>query len=75
MYYHANITFRILVKIIQGYGAGPPELGIFPGTGAQIKNQKEQELSLKFRTGARSIAIWAVAPVPDPFLDTNGFAK
>jgi len=57
MYYHANITFRILVKIIQGYGAGPPELGIFPGTGAQIKNQKEQELSLKFRTGARSIAI------------------
>jgi len=28
------------VKIIQGYRAEAPELGILPGTGAQIKNQK-----------------------------------
>jgi len=26
MYYDANITFRILVKIIQSYGAGASEL-------------------------------------------------
>jgi len=44
--------------MIQGYGAGAraPELGILlaPGAGAQVKNQKEPELSLKFRTGAVS---------------------
>ena len=52
-----------------------PELGILPGVGAQIKNQKEPqpELSSKFRTGAGSMAIWEVAP--GPFRDTNGFAK
>jgi len=44
LYFDANITFRILVKIIQAYGAGAPELGIFPGVGALIKNQ-EPELS------------------------------
>jgi len=33
------------------------------------------ELSLKFRTRAGALAIWEVAPAPDPFLDTNGFAK
>jgi len=44
------------VKIIQGHGAGAPELGILPGAGAQIKNQ-EPELSLKFRTEARAMAI------------------
>jgi len=36
LYYGANITFRILVKIIQGYRVGAPELGILPGDGAQI---------------------------------------
>jgi len=60
LYYDDNVTFRILVKIIQGYGveAGAPELGILPGPGAgtQIKNQ-EPELSLKFRTGAGATAI------------------
>jgi len=39
LYFDANITFRILVEIIQGYGDAAPELGIFPGAGAQIKNQ------------------------------------
>jgi len=29
LYYDAYITFRILVKIIQAYGVGAPELGIF----------------------------------------------
>jgi len=33
--------FRIPVKIIQPYGVGALELGILPGAGAQIKNQKE----------------------------------
>jgi len=37
--------FGILVKIIQAYGVGAPELGILPGAGAQIKNQKEPEFS------------------------------
>ena len=51
-----------------------PKLGIVPGVGAQIKNQEpEPELSLKFRTGARAMAIWEVAP--DPFLGTNGSTK
>jgi len=40
MYYDADITFRILAKIIQAYGVGAPELGILPGAGAQIKNQE-----------------------------------
>jgi len=42
-----------------GCEAGAPELGILPGAGAQIKNQKqpEPELSLKFRTGAGAMAI------------------
>ena len=75
MYYNANITFRIIVKIIQGYGAGGPELDILPGAGAQIKNQKEPKPSLKFRTGAGAMAIWELSPAPDPFLDINGFAK
>jgi len=43
------------VKIIKG--AGAPELGILPGAGAQIKNDEEPELSLKFRTRARATAI------------------
>jgi len=75
LYFDANITFRILVKIIQDYWAGAPELGIFPGAGTQIKNEKdsEPEPSLKFRTGAGAVIIWDVAP--GPFLDTNGFAK
>jgi len=75
LYYDANVTFRILVKIIQVYGVGAPELGISPGAGAQIKNQKEPdpESSWKFRTEAGVMAIWEVAP--GPFLDTNGFAK
>jgi len=53
-----------------------PELGILPraGTGAQIKNQKP-EISIKFKTEAGAMAIWEVAPAPDPFLDNNGFAK
>jgi len=44
----------------QGCGAGAPKLGIFPGTGDQIKNQETEpgpELSLKFRTGAGAMAI------------------
>jgi len=45
LYYDANITFRILVKIIQGYGVGALELGILPGAGDQIKNHKDPELS------------------------------
>ena len=43
LYYDANITFRILAKIIQGYGAAAPELGILPGAGAQIKNRNDPE--------------------------------
>jgi len=43
LYYDAIITFRILVKIIQAYGVGASELGILPGAGAQIKNQKEPD--------------------------------
>jgi len=43
LYYDANITFRILAKIIQGYGAAASELGILPGVGAQIKNQNDPE--------------------------------
>ena len=75
LYYHANITFRIRVKIIQVYGVGAPELGTLPGAGVQIKNQKEPdpEFSWKFRTRAGVIAIWEVPS--GPFLDTNGFAK
>jgi len=61
LYYDANITFRILAKTIQGFGAG-----------AQNKNQKQPELSLKFRTVAGATAISEVAPARDPFLDTNG---
>jgi len=41
LYHEADITFRIPVKIIQAYEVGAPELGILPGVGAQIKNQKE----------------------------------
>jgi len=46
--------------LIQSNRAGAPELGILPGAGAgaQIKNKEpEQELSLKFRTGAGVVAI------------------
>jgi len=43
LHYDANITFRILVKIIQGYGAG-----------AQIKNQ-EPELKLEIRKSRSSV--------------------
>ena len=60
------------MKIIQGYGAGAPELGIFPGAGALIKNQ-EPQLSFEFRTRDGAVAIWDVAP--GHFLDANGFAK
>ena len=64
MYYDANITFRILVKIIQAYGVGAQELGILPAARAQIKNKEpEPEFSWKFRTGAGVMAIWEVAPV------------
>jgi len=47
------------VKIIEGCGTGAPELGIFPGAEAQIKNQKEPEaeLSLNSRTGVGAMAI------------------
>jgi len=46
------------VKNIQSCGTGAPELGILPGAGAQIKNQKESkaELSLNARTGPRAMA-------------------
>jgi len=50
-------------------------MGILPEAGAQIKNQKEPELNLKFWPRAGSMAIWEVAPAPGPFLDTNGFTK
>jgi len=60
---------------IQGYGAGASDLGILHGAGVQNKNQKEPELSLKFRTGVGAVAIWEVALALGPFLDTNGFAK
>jgi len=36
--------------------AAEPELGILAGAGAQITNQKEPEVSLKFCTGARATA-------------------
>jgi len=44
------------------------ELGILPGTGAgaQIKDQKEPELNLKFRTGARAMATGEVLQLPVP---------
>jgi len=36
------MTFRILVKLIQGYGAEAPELGILSGAGVQIKNENPE---------------------------------
>jgi len=54
LYYDANTTFRILVKIIQGYATGA---GHLRGAGAQSKNQKETELSSKVRSGTRTMAI------------------
>jgi len=44
------------VKIIQGYGA-EAGTGHLAGLGAeaQIKNQKELDLSLKFRTGTTTV--------------------
>jgi len=45
------------------------------GAGAQIKDQMELELSLKFATRAGAMAIWVVTSAPGPILDTNGFAK
>jgi len=76
LYYDANITFRILVKIIQAYGTGAPEQGILPVAGAQIKNQEpDPEFSWNIRTGAGVMAIWEVAAAQGLFLDTNGFAK
>ena len=69
MYYDADITFRILAKIIQAYGVGAPELGILPGAGAQIKNQEpDPEFSWKFTTGVGVMAIWEVALALGPFL-------
>jgi len=47
----------VLRKVSYVQGCGALELGILPGAGAQIKNQKESELSLKFRTGAGAMAI------------------
>jgi len=41
--------------------AAESEISILPGAEAQIRNQKESELSLKFRTG--TMAIREVAPV------------
>ena len=72
LYYDANITFRILVKIIQGYGAGAPELGILSGAGAQSEGAGSA-VQLKIWDRSRSYGIWDVAP--GPFLFTNGFAK
>jgi len=59
LHYDADNAFRILVKIIEGCGTGAPELGIFPGAEAQIKNQEEPEaeLSLNSRTGVGAMAI------------------
>ena len=41
-------------------GAGELELAILTGAGAQIKNQKEPELRLTFKTGDGTIAICEV---------------
>jgi len=41
LHYDANITFRIIVKIIQGYGVGTPEIDILARAGVQTKNQPE----------------------------------
>jgi len=69
-HHQSNQPFRIIAQQILSVsnraaepepGPGPraPVLGILPGTGAgsHIKNQKEPELSLKFRTGAGAMAI------------------
>jgi len=37
--------------------AAGPELGILPESGAQIKNQKEQEFKLKIRRSRSSVPI------------------
>jgi len=37
LFYDVNITFRILVKVIQDHGTGAPELGILLGAGIQFK--------------------------------------
>ena len=71
--FRSEFLWKFLV--IQGYGAGVPELGIWPGPGVQNKNQKKPEFCLKFRAGARAMAIWEVAAAPVLFLETNGFAK
>ena len=42
-----------------GLQSPEPELGILNGIGAQIKNQKNPEVSLKFMTGAGVMTIWA----------------
>jgi len=63
LYYDTNIAFRILVKIIQAYGVGAPELGILTRGGAQFKHQEpDPEFSWEFRSGAGVMAIWEVAP-------------
>jgi len=43
--------------MIQGFGAVAPELDSLPGAGAQMKNQKEPDLSSKFRPGAGAMVI------------------
>ena len=53
LYLDATIAFRILVEILQSYGAVPPGLGTLPGAGAQIKNQ-EPEFSLNIKDRSRS---------------------
>jgi len=41
----------------------------------QIKISKEPELNVKFKSRSWSYGYLKEAPAPDPFLDTNGFAK
>ena len=58
-FYIGKYVLRSTEVIITRAGVSVPELGILPAAGsrAQIKDQNEPELSLKFRTGDGATAI------------------
>jgi len=52
----AKLAQPFIIKLMLHKAAGP-ELGILPESGAQIKNQKEQEFKLKIRRSRSSVPI------------------
>jgi len=47
LYQDTNFTSGFLVQIIQGYGAGAPELGILRGAGALLKIRSQSRSSVQ----------------------------